>query len=124
MPVHVQAYAALERGGALQPWSYDQRDARPHDVRFEVLFCGVCHTDLHSIGPWGQHFPLVPGHEMVGRVTESVARSVTSPSATWSASARSSTPAASARPASPARSQCASRSRRAPTTPRTGTVTA
>jgi uncharacterized zinc-type alcohol dehydrogenase-like protein len=36
----------------------------------EVLFCGICHTDLHSIGPWGQAFPLVPGHEMVGRVTE------------------------------------------------------
>jgi uncharacterized zinc-type alcohol dehydrogenase-like protein len=36
----------------------------------DVLFCGICHTDLHFIGPWGQEFPLVPGHEIVGRVTE------------------------------------------------------
>lgn len=70
MTTTVKAYAALERGGPLTPWSYEQRDLRPHDVRFDVLYCGVCHTDLHSIGPWGQNFPLVPGHEMVGRVTE------------------------------------------------------
>ncbi|MBT0772932.1 NAD(P)-dependent alcohol dehydrogenase [Kineosporia sp. J2-2] len=70
MPITVQAHAALERGGPLRPWSYEQRDARPHDVRIDVLFCGVCHTDLHSIGPWGQNFPLVPGHETVGRVVE------------------------------------------------------
>ena len=70
MTTTVTAYAALERGGPLQPWSYEQRDARPHDVRLEVLFCGICHTDLHSIGPWGQSYPLVPGHEMVGRVIE------------------------------------------------------
>ena len=70
MSITVPAYAALERGGPLVPWSYQQRDARPHDVRFEVLYCGICHTDLHSIGPWGQSFPLLPGHEMVGRVIE------------------------------------------------------
>jgi len=70
MTTTVKAYAALERGGPVTPWTYKQRDLRPHDVRFDVLYCGICHTDLHSIGPWGQTFPLVPGHEMVGRVTE------------------------------------------------------
>lgn len=70
MTKSVNAFAALERGGPVRPWSYEQRDARPHDVRFEVLYCGICHTDLHSIGPWGQSYPLVPGHEMVGRVIE------------------------------------------------------
>jgi alcohol dehydrogenase (NADP+) len=65
----VHGYAALERDAAITPWDFEQREPRPDDVAFDVLFCGICHTDLHSIGPWGQEFPLVPGHEMVGRVT-------------------------------------------------------
>lgn len=65
----VHGYAALEREGPIAPWDFEQREPRPDDVAFDVLFCGICHTDLHSIGPWGQEFPLVPGHEMVGRVT-------------------------------------------------------
>ncbi|MDP9794862.1 putative zinc-type alcohol dehydrogenase-like protein [Catenuloplanes nepalensis] len=70
MSTTVNAFAALERGAKITPWSYQQRDVRPHDVRIDVLYCGVCHTDLHHIGPWGRHFPVVPGHELVGRVTE------------------------------------------------------
>jgi alcohol dehydrogenase (NADP+) len=70
MPQTVNAFAALERGGPIRPWTYAQRDARPHDVRIEVLYCGICHTDLHYVGPWGSDYPLVPGHELVGRVTE------------------------------------------------------
>lgn len=70
MTQQVAALAAFERGGRLEPWSFDQRAARPHDVRVEVLYCGICHTDLHSIGPWGRTYPLVPGHEIVGRVLE------------------------------------------------------
>ena len=67
----VAAWAAAEKGGPIVPWEFRRRDARPHDVAFDVLFCGICHTDLHMIGGgWGQHFPMVPGHEMVGRVTE------------------------------------------------------
>ena len=65
----VHGYAALEREGPVTPWDFEQREPRPDDVAFDVLFCGICHTDLHSIGPWGQEFPIVPGHEMVGRVT-------------------------------------------------------
>src|ERR1700753_2330818 len=65
----VHGFAAMEREGAIAPFDFEQREPRPDDVAFDVLFCGICHTDLHSIGPWGQEFPLVPGHEMVGRVT-------------------------------------------------------
>jgi alcohol dehydrogenase (NADP+) len=65
----VHGYAALERDAPITPWDFEQREPRPDDVAFDVLFCGICHTDLHSVGPWGQEFPIVPGHEMVGRVT-------------------------------------------------------
>ncbi|GAA3636341.1 NAD(P)-dependent alcohol dehydrogenase [Kineosporia mesophila] len=66
----VNAYAALTSGAPLEPWTYEQRTPREHDVVFDVQFCGICHTDIHMIGPWGQSFPMVPGHEMVGRVTQ------------------------------------------------------
>ncbi|HEV7763517.1 MAG TPA: NAD(P)-dependent alcohol dehydrogenase [Thermoanaerobaculia bacterium] len=63
-------YAALERGGPIVPFSFARRQVRPQDVALRVRFCGVCHTDLHSIHEWGQEFPIVPGHEIVGEVTE------------------------------------------------------
>ena len=65
--VLVEGYAAQERGGPIAPWTYPQRSPRPHDVVIDVLFCGICHTDLHVIGPWNREFPVVPGHELVGR---------------------------------------------------------
>jgi uncharacterized zinc-type alcohol dehydrogenase-like protein len=65
----VSAYAALSKDAPVEPWAFQQRAMREHDVVFDVLFCGICHTDIHMIGPWGQSFPVVPGHEMVGRVT-------------------------------------------------------
>jgi uncharacterized zinc-type alcohol dehydrogenase-like protein len=65
----VHGYAAMEREGPIAPFDFEQREPRPDDVAFDVLFCGICHTDIHSIGPWGQEYPLVPGHEMIGRVT-------------------------------------------------------
>ncbi|MFK4808763.1 NAD(P)-dependent alcohol dehydrogenase [Devosia sp. ZW T5_3] len=67
-PAH--GFAALERNAPVVPFDFSRRALRDHDVALDVLFCGICHTDLHMIGPWGQEFPLVPGHEMVGRVTE------------------------------------------------------
>lgn len=75
-PRTVAAHAVLHSGGPVQPWTFEQRSTREHDVVLDVLFCGICHTDLHMIGPWGQSFPLVPGHEMVGRVS-AVGSSVT-----------------------------------------------
>lgn len=65
-----KAYAALQRGGPMVPWTFERRTPRPRDVAVKILFCGVCHTDIHSMNEWGQEFPLVPGHEIVGEVTE------------------------------------------------------
>lgn len=61
-------YAAFEANGALRPWTFERRGLRPSDVAIRVLYCGVCHSDLHSIHNTQGTFPLVPGHEMVGVV--------------------------------------------------------
>jgi uncharacterized zinc-type alcohol dehydrogenase-like protein len=66
----VATLAAMERNAPVEPWEFEQRSPRPRDVVLEVLYCGICHTDLHMIGPWGSDFPMVPGHELVGRVLE------------------------------------------------------
>ncbi|HLO93693.1 MAG TPA: NAD(P)-dependent alcohol dehydrogenase [Burkholderiaceae bacterium] len=65
-----QAFAAQRRGEPLTPWQVERRALRPHDVLIEIDFCGVCHSDVHQArGEWGrQLFPMVPGHEIVGRV--------------------------------------------------------
>lgn len=65
------AFAAQHATSPLAPFAIDRRDPTPHDVQMEILFCGVCHSDLHTArGEWpGVVFPVVPGHEIVGRVT-------------------------------------------------------
>ena len=63
------ALAALEKGGAIVPWAFERRAVREHDVAVRILYCGVCHSDIHSVNSWGAEFPLVPGHEIVGEVT-------------------------------------------------------
>ncbi|MGE7775822.1 NAD(P)-dependent alcohol dehydrogenase [Chitinophaga sp. NPDC101104] len=67
----VKAYAAQDAKSAVAPWSFERRDPGPHDVEFDILYCGVCHSDLHQIrDEWGNSiYPMVPGHEIVGRVT-------------------------------------------------------
>ncbi|MGH7132111.1 MAG: NAD(P)-dependent alcohol dehydrogenase [Phycisphaerales bacterium] len=71
MPVKTPAFAAQTATTPLAPFTIDRRDPLPKDVQMEILFCGVCHSDLHaSRGQWpGMVFPLIPGHEIVGRVT-------------------------------------------------------
>ncbi len=56
----------------LAPWSFERRATGPRDVAIDILFCGVCHSDLHTVrSEWpGTVYPCVPGHEIVGRVTE------------------------------------------------------
>lgn len=66
--MQVKAYAALERGGPVVPWSFERREPRPKDVVLEIQYCGVCHSDLHGVGKWAPDFPVVPGHEIVGKV--------------------------------------------------------
>ncbi|MGE9294284.1 MAG: NAD(P)-dependent alcohol dehydrogenase [Puniceicoccales bacterium] len=65
-------YAAQSSETPLAPFHFERRDLRPNDVAIEILYCGVCHSDLHTVrGDWGpQAYPLIPGHEIVGRVIE------------------------------------------------------
>jgi uncharacterized zinc-type alcohol dehydrogenase-like protein len=64
-------YAAQSADKPLAPFSFERRALRPNDVAMEVLYCGICHTDLHQArNDWGfSKYPLVPGHEIAGRVT-------------------------------------------------------
>jgi alcohol dehydrogenase (NADP+) len=65
-------YAALKAGAELTAIRFERREAGPSDVVIRLLWCGVCHSDLHmSENDWGfTPFPLVPGHEMVGEVLQ------------------------------------------------------
>jgi len=68
-----EAYAAHTQDAPLAPFSFARRDPTPGDVQIEILFCGVCHSDLHTArNEWGgrTHYPCVPGHEIVGRVVK------------------------------------------------------
>jgi alcohol dehydrogenase (NADP+) len=67
-----KAYAAKAGTTPLEPWSLERREPKPHDVQIEILYCGVCHSDLHTVrNEWGGTiYPVVPGHEIVGRVTK------------------------------------------------------
>lgn len=65
-----KAYSAANPGAPLAPTNIQRRDVGAHDVLIEVLFCGICHSDLHQVKNdfGGAKFPMVPGHEIVGRV--------------------------------------------------------
>ena len=64
-------YAAADAASPLQPFSFSRRALRPDDVRIEIRYCGVCHSDLHQArNDWrNTTYPCVPGHEIVGQVT-------------------------------------------------------
>lgn len=66
------AYAAVSPKAPLAPFSIVRREPGPRDVLIEILYCGVCHSDIHqSRDDWGGGiFPMVPGHEIVGRVAK------------------------------------------------------
>ena len=66
------AYAAQNATTPLAPFSFERRDLGNDDVQIEILYCGVCHSDLHTVrGDWGSAtYPCVPGHEIVGRVVK------------------------------------------------------
>ncbi|PVD53463.1 hydroxyacid dehydrogenase [Terrimonas sp.] len=68
--IQVKGYAAQTPTSDLAPWSFERREVSPHDVQFDIMYCGVCHSDLHQIrNDWFEGiFPMVPGHEIVGRV--------------------------------------------------------
>ena len=66
-----RAFAAHAPGARLAPFDVTRREPGPNDVEIDIAYCGVCHSDLHQVrDEWGgAAFPMVPGHEIVGRVT-------------------------------------------------------
>lgn len=70
-----KAYGALAANSGLSEMTIPRRGPRPNDVQIDILYCGICHTDLHIVrNDWSQTspttYPCVPGHEIVGRVTK------------------------------------------------------
>lgn len=70
--MRVNAYAAPAAGEPLAPTTIERREVGPNDVLIKIEYAGICHSDIHTVrGDWGpQPFPVVPGHEIVGTVTE------------------------------------------------------
>lgn len=72
MMTHVKAYAVHDAKSRLKPFTFETRDAGPHDVVIDIQYCGVCHSDIHQArNEWGgSTFPMVPGHEIAGIVSK------------------------------------------------------
>jgi uncharacterized zinc-type alcohol dehydrogenase-like protein len=70
--IGAKAYAVHSATDKLGPWNFERREVGPSDVQIEILYCGVCHSDIHQArNEWGgSKFPMVPGHEIVGLVTK------------------------------------------------------
>lgn len=70
MTINILGYATQSADAALLPYRFQRRDSRANDVVIEILYCGVCHSDLHQArNDWGNSiYPMVPGHEIIGRV--------------------------------------------------------
>jgi alcohol dehydrogenase (NADP+) len=71
---NVRAYAASSATSPLGPTTIPRRDPTETDIQIEIMFCGICHSDLHSVrNEWSEFsdtvYPIVPGHEIIGRVT-------------------------------------------------------
>ena len=70
--IKTQGYAAPTAGAALEPFAFDRRDVGARDILIDIQYCGVCHSDIHQVrDEWGGSiYPMVPGHEIVGRVSQ------------------------------------------------------
>jgi uncharacterized zinc-type alcohol dehydrogenase-like protein len=73
---NAKAYSALTQTSPLAPFTFQRRDPGEHDVQIRILYCGICHTDVHiARNEWhGTTYPCVPGHEIVGRVVKTGAQ--------------------------------------------------
>lgn len=67
----IKAYGAQSADSGVHPMAIQRRAPRPDDVAIKIDYCGVCHTDIHfAENDWGRTlYPVVPGHEIIGRVT-------------------------------------------------------
>jgi uncharacterized zinc-type alcohol dehydrogenase-like protein len=74
--IKTTGYAAHSSTSSLQPFSFERRKPRPQDVQIDILYCGVCHSDLHTArNEWtNTTYPVVPGHEIIGRVVKTGAQ--------------------------------------------------
>ncbi len=70
--INVHGYAVHNDHSPLVPFDFQRREPGEHDIQIEILYCGICHSDLHQAhNDWsGSLYPMVPGHEIVGRVTK------------------------------------------------------
>src|SRR5262245_31205020 len=68
IPVH--GYAATSPSSGLSPLEFERRDPGPDDILIDILYCVICHSDIHTVRDelGGTHYPMVPGHEIIGRV--------------------------------------------------------
>lgn len=68
--LETKGYAALDHSSPLQPFTFQRREPGERDVHIQILYCGVCHSDIHQArNEWASSkYPMVPGHEIVGRV--------------------------------------------------------
>src|SRR6202051_3191772 len=69
--LQVKGYAAHKAGAALSAFEFERREPGETDVVIDIFYCGICHTDIHQTrNEWGgSAFPMVPGHEIVGRIS-------------------------------------------------------
>ncbi len=70
--IPVNAYAAQTKTSPLAPYNFERKEPGPHDVLIDILYCGICHSDIHQVrDEWGGSiYPMVPGHEIVGRISK------------------------------------------------------
>jgi uncharacterized zinc-type alcohol dehydrogenase-like protein len=70
--IPAKGYAAPKAKIPLGPFNFERRDVGAHDIQIEILYCGVCHSDIHQVrDEWGGSiFPMVPGHDIVGKLTK------------------------------------------------------
>jgi len=68
----IKSYAAKEKGADLEPFKIERRAVKEKDVKIDIHYCGVCHSDLHQVkNDWkNSQYPVVPGHEIIGKITE------------------------------------------------------
>lgn len=68
----ILGYAALSAHSKLAPFTFERRQLQPYDVLVDILYCGICHSDIHEARNewWNTKYPIVPGHEIIGRVAQ------------------------------------------------------
>src|SRR5471030_2978214 len=70
--IQSKGYAAFDNQSPLKPYTFDRREVGDEDVLIDIKYCGICHSDIHSVrNEWGGAlYPMVPGHEIIGMVNQ------------------------------------------------------